>query len=177
MARRRFFVDQVRKGQPKSAAKSAHHLTRVLRVEVGQKFEITDSSRVWLASVESARKDLVGSAVLEELAPGPQLSPVTPLSGADQIRPLRMGGGESHRTRSRALVPVEAARSERGSFRRRAETCGTLATHCPRASEQSRRLRPPRSLRLFAFPRSSVTPKTPLPLTVYGLTRSRARSL
>src|SRR5438128_1281896 len=48
MARRRFFVDQVRKGQAEITGENAHHLTRVLRVEVGQKFEITDNERAWL---------------------------------------------------------------------------------------------------------------------------------
>ena len=56
MARRRFFVDQVRKGYAEIAGESAQHLTRVLRVETGQTFEITDNSRVWLATVESARQ-------------------------------------------------------------------------------------------------------------------------
>ena len=59
MARRRFFIDQVRNGQAEIRGEDAHHLTRVLRVEAGQKFEITDNERAWLAEVETARKDLV----------------------------------------------------------------------------------------------------------------------
>ena len=63
MARRRFFVDRVRNGQAEITGENAHHLTRVLRVEAGQKFEITDNQRAWLATVETARKDLVRFAV------------------------------------------------------------------------------------------------------------------
>ena len=77
MARRRFFVDQVRNGQAEITGENAHHLTRVLRVEAGQKFEITDNERVWLAAVETARKDLVRFSVIEELAAGPELPPVS----------------------------------------------------------------------------------------------------
>src|ERR1039458_1323375 len=77
MARRRFFVDQVRKGQAEITGESAHHLTRVLRVEVGQKFEITDNQRAWLASVETARKDLVRFDVIEEIPAGPELPSLT----------------------------------------------------------------------------------------------------
>src|SRR3954451_20717292 len=75
MARRRFFVDSVRHGRAEIEGDNAHHLTRVLRVEAGQKYEITDSERAWLAEVEMARKDLVRFAVLEEIAGGPDLAP------------------------------------------------------------------------------------------------------
>jgi len=64
----------MRSGFAEMAGESAQHLTRVLRVEKGQTFEITDNSRVWLATVESARHDLVRFEVTGELererAPG-----------------------------------------------------------------------------------------------------------
>ena len=55
MARRRFFVDKVSGGHAEITGENAHHLTRVLRVEAGQQYEISDGSRAWLASVETAR--------------------------------------------------------------------------------------------------------------------------
>ena len=77
MARRRFFVNQVHNGSAEITGESAQHLTRVLRVEKGQTFEITDNSRVWLATVESARRDLVRFDVTEELDAGPPAPDVT----------------------------------------------------------------------------------------------------
>jgi 16S rRNA (uracil1498-N3)-methyltransferase len=67
MARRRFFVEAVHRGHAQITGPDAHHLTRVLRVEAGQKFEISDNSNVYLAEVESARKDLVSFAIIEPL--------------------------------------------------------------------------------------------------------------
>ena len=67
MARRRFFVEAVHRGQAQITGPDAHHLTRVLRVEAGQKFEISDNSNVYLAEVSSARKDLVSFAIIEPL--------------------------------------------------------------------------------------------------------------
>src|SRR6266700_4126998 len=67
MARRRFFVEAVHRGHAQITGPDAHHLTRVLRVEAGQKFEISDNSSVYLAEVESARKDLVSFAIIEPL--------------------------------------------------------------------------------------------------------------
>jgi len=77
MARRRFFVDHVHSGHAEISGENAHHLTRVLRVEAGQKFEITDNDRAWLASVEVARKDLVRFQIIEELAAGPELPSIS----------------------------------------------------------------------------------------------------
>ena len=67
MARRRFFVDAVNNGHAQIVGEEAHHLTRVLRVEPGQKFEISDNQNVYLAEVESARKDLVSFAIVERI--------------------------------------------------------------------------------------------------------------
>ncbi|HEY6392195.1 MAG TPA: RsmE family RNA methyltransferase, partial [Bryobacteraceae bacterium] len=67
MARRRFFVEGVHRGRAQITGPDAHHLTRVLRVEAGQKFEISDNSNVYLAEVESARKDVVSFAIIETM--------------------------------------------------------------------------------------------------------------
>src|SRR5436309_2416318 len=72
--RRRFFVDEVRNGQAELAGEEARRLTRVLRVEVGQKYEISDNHNVYLAEVETARKEHVVFRTLEKLtAPEPTM--------------------------------------------------------------------------------------------------------
>ena len=65
--RRRFFVDQVRNGQAEISGDDAKHLTRVLRVEVGQRYEISDNRGVYLAEIETARKEQVTFRTLEKL--------------------------------------------------------------------------------------------------------------
>jgi 16S rRNA (uracil1498-N3)-methyltransferase len=65
--RRRFFVDQVRNGLAEIAGDDARHLTRVLRVEVGQRYEISDNRAVYLAEIETARKEHVIFRTLEKL--------------------------------------------------------------------------------------------------------------
>ncbi|HLK22621.1 MAG TPA: RsmE family RNA methyltransferase [Bryobacteraceae bacterium] len=67
MSRRRFFVDTIHRGHADITGQDAHHLTRVLRVEPGQKFEISDNQNVYLAEVETARKDLVRFAILNPI--------------------------------------------------------------------------------------------------------------
>jgi len=66
--RRRFFVDQVRNGHAEISGQDARHLTRVLRVEAGQRYEISDNRNVYLAEIETARKEHVIFRTIEKLA-------------------------------------------------------------------------------------------------------------
>jgi len=60
-------VREISRGRAVIAGDEAHHLTRVLRVEAGQVYEISDNSETWLAEVETARKDLVTFALHERV--------------------------------------------------------------------------------------------------------------
>src|SRR6202050_3243297 len=143
MARRRFFVDRVRNGQAEITGENAHHLTRVLRVEAGQKFEITDNERAWLASVETARKDLVRFAVIEEIAAGPELPRVPLYLALIKFERFEWAVEKATELGVTRIVPVESNRSEHGLFegaQKRAERWKRIARE---SSEQSRRLRVP----------------------------------
>jgi len=143
MARRRFFVDEVRKGEAEITGDDAHHLTRVLRVEAGQKFEISNGARVWLASVEEARKSLVRFALIEELPAGPELPPVTLYLALIKFDRFEWAVEKATELGVARIVPVDAERSDHGLFhgsQKRAERWRRIARE---ASEQSRRLRAP----------------------------------
>src|SRR5882757_6015139 len=67
MARRRFFVDEVRRGEAELAGDEAEHLTRVLRAEAGQQYEISDGAGLYLAEIVEARKRSVRFRIVETL--------------------------------------------------------------------------------------------------------------
>jgi len=143
MARRRFFVDHVHNGKAEITGEDAHHLTRVLRVEAGQKFEITDNERAWLAQVEAARKDLVRFTIIEELARAPELPPVTLYLALIKFDRFEWAVEKATELGVSRIVPVETNRSEQGLFagaHKRVERWKRIARE---ASEQSRRLRTP----------------------------------
>jgi 16S rRNA (uracil1498-N3)-methyltransferase len=143
MARRRFFVDHVQGGQAEIAGENAHHLTRVLRVEVGQIFEITDNRRAWLASVETSRKNLVRFNVIEEIGAGPELPSITLYLALIKFERFEWAVEKATELGVTRIVPVEACRSEHGLFDgalKRAERWRRIGRE---ASEQSRRLRVP----------------------------------
>src|ERR1035437_5737934 len=74
LARRRFFVDAVRGGMAELRGEDARHLTRVLRAQAGQRYEISDGEAAYLAEIAEARGPRVVFRVTEPLD-----TPATPL--------------------------------------------------------------------------------------------------
>src|SRR5215472_8891092 len=115
--RRRFFVDQIRNGHAEISGDEARHLTRVLRVEAGQRYEISDNANVFLAEIETARKEHVVFRTLEKLepdAPGPRITLCASLIKFDHFEWMIEKATELGVTQ---IVPVESIRSERGLTR------------------------------------------------------------
>jgi 16S rRNA (uracil1498-N3)-methyltransferase len=144
MARRRFFVDAVHRGQAQITGPDAHHLTRVLRVEAGQKFEISDNSRVYLAEVSAARKDFVSFAIIEPLVnaavPILHVRLFVSLIKFERFEWMLEKATELGVER---VTPLETDRSEKGldqAARKRLSRWNRIARE---ASEQSRRDRLP----------------------------------
>ena len=152
MARRRFFVDSVHSGRAQIAGQEAHHLTRVLRVEAGQKFEISDNRDLYLAEIESARKDLVSFAILERLEPiEPALHSVV-LVSLIKFERLEWIIEKATELGVERIVPVEAERSEKGLARAAAKRLERWRRIAREASEQSRRARLPEVDSCLALP-------------------------
>ncbi len=62
-------MDGVRQGRAALTGEAARHLRQVLRAERGQRYEIADSGRVYLAEIEDFGRDEVRFRVVEELEP------------------------------------------------------------------------------------------------------------
>src|SRR5580704_7454703 len=137
--RRRFFVDEVRNGKATLAGDDARHLTRVLRVEPGQRYEISDNHDVYLAEIEAAHKERVVFRTLEKLdapAAGVRLTLCAALVKFDHFewmieKATELGVAE--------IAPFAATRSDRGlekAAQKRVERWRRIALE---ASQQSRR--------------------------------------
>jgi 16S rRNA (uracil1498-N3)-methyltransferase len=143
MARRRFFVPQVRRGTAELTGEEAEHLVRVLRAEVGQVYEISDNSNLYLAEIETARKSLVSFKVLEELAlpaPEAEIVLVAALIKFDRFewmveKATELGVAE--------IRPFEATRSERGLMQAAGKRRSRWEKIAQEASQQARRVRRP----------------------------------
>jgi 16S rRNA (uracil1498-N3)-methyltransferase len=143
MARRRFFVEGVHRGQAQITGPDAHHLTRVLRVEAGQKFEISDNRNVYLAEVQAARKDLVSFAVIQQLEvprPALRLRLFAALIKFERFEWMLEKATELGVER---VTPVDTERSEKGLAQAAAKRLARWDRIAREASEQSRRARLP----------------------------------
>src|ERR1039458_4456460 len=143
MARRRFFVEAIERGHAQITGQEDHHLTRVLRVEPGQKFEISDNHNVYLAEVETARKDLVRFQILEKIEAAEPVVHTVLFAALIKFerfewlleKATELGVGE--------VTPVRTERSEKGLEAAALKRIGRWQRIAREASEQSRRARLP----------------------------------
>jgi 16S rRNA (uracil1498-N3)-methyltransferase len=137
--RRRFFVDEVRSGRAELSGDDARHLTRVLRVEAGQRYEISDNRNVYLAEVETARKEHVAFRTLEKLPTPPETVRLVLCAALIKFDHFEWMIEKATELGVSEIVPVETIRSERGLERaahKRVERWRRIALE---ASQQSRR--------------------------------------
>jgi 16S rRNA (uracil1498-N3)-methyltransferase len=143
MARRRFFVDRVHNGHAAISGDEAHHLVRVLRVEAGQQFEISDTHRVWIGEVESARKSEVRFSLLEEVPAGAALPEVVLCLSIVKFDRFEWAVEKATELGVSRIVPVETMRTDQGLFEGAAKRVDRWRRIAHEAAEQSRRLAPP----------------------------------
>jgi 16S rRNA (uracil1498-N3)-methyltransferase len=137
--RRRFFVDEVRSGKAEITGDDARHLTLVLRVEPGQRYEISDNRNVYLAEVEAARKEHVLFRTVEKLAPQPRTVEVILCAAMVKFDHFEWMIEKATELGVAEIVPVEAVRTERGlekAAHKRLERWRRIALE---ASQQARR--------------------------------------
>jgi 16S rRNA (uracil1498-N3)-methyltransferase len=143
MARRRFFVDHVRNGLAELEGDEARHLTQVLRVEAGQRYEISDNERLYLAEVDLARKQHVVFRVLEKLADPEPLSPITLLVALIKFERLELLLEKATELGVSAIHFVKAERSEKGLDQGAEKRFTRWRRIALESSQQSRRARLP----------------------------------
>jgi len=137
--RRRFFVDEIHSGHARIEGDDAHHLTKVLRVESGQRYEISDNRTVFLAEVETARRQEVVFRTIEKLPPEPASVRITLCAALIKFDHFEWIVEKATELGVAEIVPVIAVRTERGLEKaalKRSERWRRIALE---ASQQSRR--------------------------------------
>lgn len=139
MARRRFFVSEIRRGAAELTGSEAEHLVRVLRVQAGQVFELSDNRDVYLAEIDSARKSAVSFRVIEKL-PAPTDSPhISLLAALIKLDRFEWLVEKATELGVSVIQPFEAVRSERGLAAAAQKRLARWEKIALEASQQSRR--------------------------------------
>jgi len=151
VARRRFFVDQIRGSAAELRGDDARHLTRVLRVEPGQRFEISDNHQAYLAEIEEARGERVLFRTVEPIPYVPPPARITLGAALIKFDHFEWMIEKATELGVERILPFEAARTEKGLFdasRKRAQRWERIARE---SSQQSRRTRLPEILPAVRF--------------------------
>ncbi len=144
MARRRFFTPAPHRGETELTGAEAEHLTRVLRVEAGQRFELSDNQNLYLAEVATASKSLVVFRILERLPPPAAVSPITLLPALFKFDRFEWLIEKATELNVTVIQPWEATRTESGLAQASAKRLARWQKIALEASQQCRRARLPR---------------------------------
>jgi 16S rRNA (uracil1498-N3)-methyltransferase len=141
--RRRFFVEHFTGTTAVIEGDTAHHLGHVLRAQSGQLYELSDGSAAWLARIESVARNRVEFALLDQL-PTPQSAPeITLLLAVVKFDAFEWAIEKATELGVTRIVPVAAARSEKGLLAAAAKRSQRWQKILLESSQQSRRLRIP----------------------------------
>jgi 16S rRNA (uracil1498-N3)-methyltransferase len=151
LARRRFFVDEIRGGAAELRGDEARHLTRVLRVEPGQRFEISDNHQAWVAEVAEARGERVVFRTVESIPYTPPAARITLCAALFKFDRFEWMIEKATELGVERILPFEAVRTDKGLFeasRKRSPRWERIARE---SSQQSRRTRLPEILAAVQF--------------------------
>jgi len=146
-------VDAVRGGMAELRGEEARHLTRVLRAEAGQRYEISDGQSAYLAEIAEARGPHVVFRVIEPLDTPATALHITLCAALIKFDRFEWIVEKATELGVERILPVEAARSEKGlleASRKRAQRWARIARE---SSQQARRLRAPEILPAVGFER------------------------
>lgn len=160
MARRRFFVPEIRNGHAELDGDDAKHLTQVLRVEAGQIYEISDNENVYLAEVALARKAHVVFDITDQLPASEPPVPVTLLAALIKYERLETVIEKATELGVTTIQLVKAERSERGLDLAAPKRMARWQRIALEASQQSRRTRLPELQLPVSFRKALETPAT-----------------
>jgi 16S rRNA (uracil1498-N3)-methyltransferase len=144
VARRLFYVEQIRDGEASIEGDTAKHLRKVLRAEEGQKYEISDGNAIYLAEITGFGKQRVEFRVLEQCereAPPSRVRLYAALVKFDHFEWMIEKATELGVER---ITPVVAFRSDYGLDRAAVKRRERWLRIAAEAGQQSRRVAPPR---------------------------------
>lgn len=154
MARRRFFVGAVHADTAELRGEDARHLARVLRAEQGQLYEISDNRSAYLARVEEAHGDRVLFRLVEPLETPPAPVRITLCAALIKFDAFEWMVEKATELGVERILPVHAARSEKGLFEASAKRRERWVRLVREASQQSRRTHLPEVLPAVRFEQS-----------------------
>ena len=137
-----YYAEQAAPGRARIQGETAEHLRRVLRVEIGQQYEISDRSSLYLARVSGLPKGSVEFELEEELPTRRQGAKVTVYAALIKFDHFEWMLEKCSELGVDAFTPILAARSEAGLEKAAQKRHERWARICQESGQQCRRVRP-----------------------------------
>jgi len=144
-------VDEVRGGAADLRGDEARHLTRVLRVQPGQRFEISDNQHAWLAEIVEARGEHVAFRAIEPIETAPPPARITLCAGLIKFDRFEWIIEKATELGVERILPFDAARTDKGLFEASRKRSARWERIARESSQQSRRTRLPEILPAVRF--------------------------
>lgn len=141
--RRRFFVQNFTGNSAIVEGDTAHHLGDVLRAQKGQVYELSDGATAWLGRIETVSRHRVEFTLVEQLPATMPSAEITLLLSIVKFDAFEWALEKATELGVVKVVPVAAARSEKGLVAAAAKRSERWRKILLESSQQSRRLRVP----------------------------------
>jgi 16S rRNA (uracil1498-N3)-methyltransferase len=143
MARRMFYVDEIRGGRTEIRGEAAQHVRKVLRAERGYQYEISDNESLYLAEVTDFGKDLVVLEVKERLEGEHSVAPIHLFPALVKFDAFEWMLEKATELGAARITPVYAARSDKGLDQAAAKRMERWRRIILESGQQSRRVTRP----------------------------------
>jgi 16S rRNA (uracil1498-N3)-methyltransferase len=143
LMRRRFFVERFEGRRAVLRGDAAHHAGRVLRIQPGQLYELSDGTAVWLALVEAVGRDAVQFSLVEPVPVTAAKLHTALLLSIVKFDRFEWALEKATELGVMEIVPLAAARSEKALVAAATKRARRWEKILAEAAQQSRRLRQP----------------------------------
>jgi 16S rRNA (uracil1498-N3)-methyltransferase len=139
-----FYAEDAGAGQARIQGATAEHLRRVLRVEVGQEYEISDRQNLYVGRISGMPKGAVEFELTEVLPARRQGAQITVFAALIKFDYFEWMLEKCSELGVDCLVPMVSARSEPGLEKAAEKRHLRWARICEESGQQCRRVRPMR---------------------------------
>jgi 16S rRNA (uracil1498-N3)-methyltransferase len=143
MARRMFYASRMRGGRAWIEGETARHLRRVLRVEPGMRFDLSDGEQLYLAAVSGIGTDEVEFDLIEALAAPPMPARTHLLAALLKIDHFEWMIEKATELGVERITPVYSARCDKGLDQAAVKRMDRWRRIIFESGQQSRRVRLP----------------------------------
>lgn len=143
MARRMFYLDELRSGRAWIRGETAEHVCKVLRARPGQRFALSDGFRFHTGELESLSRDEVEFRIIESRAAAPAPLEVHLLASLIKFDHFEWMLEKATELGVDRITPVNSLRSEKGLDKAALKRMERWRRIVRESGQQCRRLRPP----------------------------------